>query len=170
MSKMQQEKQIAQRVTLVGAFWDAVLGIAKIIAGWLSQSQALVADGIHSLSDLVTDLFVLIAANNARQAPDKNHPYGHLRFETLTTVILGVVLIVVATGIVFEAFNAELSPTVTWYGLAAVVLTIVVKEAIFHYTNRAGKKIGSKLLIANAWHSRSDALSSIAVLAGLACV
>ncbi|MEC8484918.1 MAG: cation diffusion facilitator family transporter, partial [Pseudomonadota bacterium] len=170
MSKMQQEKQIAQRVTLVGAFWDAVLGIAKIIAGWLSQSQALVADGIHSLSDLVTDLFVLIAANNARQAPDKNHPYGHLRFETLTTVILGVVLIVVATGIVFETFNTELSPTVTWYGLAAVVLTIVVKEAIFHYTHRAGKKIGSKLLIANAWHSRSDALSSVAVLAGLAGV
>ncbi|MBJ7550113.1 cation diffusion facilitator family transporter [Marinomonas ostreistagni] len=170
MSKMQQEKQIAQRVTLVGAFWDAVLGIAKIIAGWLSQSQALVADGIHSLSDLVTDVFVLIAANNARQAPDKNHPYGHLRFETLTTVILGVVLIVVATGIVFEAFNAELSPTVTWYGLAAVVLTIVVKEAIFHYTHRAGKQIGSKLLIANAWHSRSDALSSVAVLAGLAGV
>ncbi|SBS26292.1 Cadmium, cobalt and zinc/H(+)-K(+) antiporter [Marinomonas aquimarina] len=167
MSKLQQEKQIAQRVTIVGAFWDAVLGIAKIIAGWLSQSQALIADGIHSLSDLVTDVFVVIASNNARQAPDKNHPYGHLRFETLTTVILGVILIVVATGIVFEAFNAETTPVATWYGVGAVILTIVVKEAIFHYTKRAGDQIGSKLLVANAWHSRSDALSSVAVLIGL---
>lgn len=167
MSKMQKEKEIAQRVTVVGAIWDALLGIAKIIAGWLSQSQALVADGIHSLSDLVTDVFVIIASNNARQAPDKNHPYGHLRFETLTTVILGIVLIVVATGIVFEAFSNETHAVATWYGVAAVILTIVVKEAIFHYTKRAGEHIGSKLLIANAWHSRSDALSSVAVLAGL---
>ncbi|WP_425642977.1 cation diffusion facilitator family transporter [Marinomonas gallaica] len=167
MSKMQEERQIAQRVTVVGAIWDALLGIAKIIAGWFSQSQALIADGIHSLSDLVTDVFVVVASNNARQAPDKNHPYGHLRFETLTTVILGIVLIIVATGIVLETFNSDRTPFATWYGAAAVILTIVIKEAIFHYTRRAGEKIGSKLLIANAWHSRSDALSSVAVLAGL---
>lgn len=167
MSKMQEEKQIAQRVTVVGAIWDALLGIMKIIAGVLSQSQALIADGIHSLSDLVTDVFVVIASNNARQGPDKDHPYGHLRFETLTTVILGIVLIVVATGIVIETFNSERTPVTTWFGVAAVILTIVIKEAIFHYTHHAGKQIGSKLLIANAWHSRSDALSSIAVLVGL---
>lgn len=167
MSNLKKETQIAQRVTVVGAIWDGLLGILKIIAGMFSQSQALVADGIHSLSDLVTDVFVYIASSNARQAPDEKHPYGHLRFETLTTVILGVVLIVVATGIVFEAFNAETQPVATWYGVGAVVLTLVVKEAIFHYTHRAGKQIGSKLLIANAWHSRSDALSSVAVLAGL---
>lgn len=167
MSKLEQETKIAQRVTIIGAVWDAILGVLKIIAGIFSQSQALVADGIHSLSDLVTDVFVFIAAGNARQAPDAKHPYGHLRFETLTTVILGVVLIVVATGIVFEAFNAENQPVTTWYGVGAVLLTIIIKEAIFHYTHRAGKQIGSKLLIANAWHSRSDALSSVAVLAGL---
>lgn len=167
MSNLKKETQIAQRVTVVGAFWDALLGVLKIVAGYFSQSQALVADGIHSLSDLVTDVFVYIASSNARQAPDQKHPYGHLRFETLTTVILGVVLIVVATGIVFEAFNADTQPVATWYGVSAVVLTLVVKEAIFHYTHRAGKQIGSKLLIANAWHSRSDALSSVAVLAGL---
>ncbi|MBM6549705.1 cation diffusion facilitator family transporter [Marinomonas ostreistagni] len=167
MSNLKQETQIAQRVTVVGAIWDALLGVLKIIAGLFSQSQALVADGIHSLSDLVTDVFVYIASSNARQAPDQKHPYGHLRFETLTTVILGVVLIVVATGIVFEAFNADTQPVATWYGVAAVILTLIVKEAIFHYTHRAGKQIGSKLLIANAWHSRSDALSSVAVLAGL---
>lgn len=167
MTVKQKETQIAQRVTVVGAVWDGLLGVLKIIVGYLSQSQALIADGIHSLSDLVTDLFVYIASTNARQAPDKNHPYGHLRFETLTTVILGVVLIVVATGIAFEAFNNDLQPTATWYGVGAVILTILVKEAIFHYTKRAGEQIGSRLLIANAWHSRSDALSSLAVLAGL---
>ncbi len=167
MATAQQETQLAQRVTVIGAIWDALLGVLKIIVGYLSQSQALIADGIHSLSDLVTDVFVYIASSNARQAPDKNHPYGHLRFETLTTVILGVVLIVVASGIAFEAFNNDLTPTATWYGIGAVLLTIAVKEAIFHYTKRAGEKIGSRLLVANAWHSRSDALSSVAVLAGL---
>ncbi|MFD1384802.1 cation diffusion facilitator family transporter [Rhodanobacter aciditrophus] len=167
MATAQQETQLAQRVTVIGAIWDALLGILKIIVGYLSQSQALIADGIHSLSDLVTDVFVYIASSNARQAPDKNHPYGHLRFETLTTVILGVVLIVVASGIAFEAFNNDLTPTATWYGIGAVLLTIAVKEAIFHYTKHAGEKIGSRLLVANAWHSRSDALSSVAVLAGL---
>lgn len=167
MSNMQQETQLAQRVTIIGAIWDTLLGIAKIIAGYLSQSNALIADGIHSLSDLVTDVFVLIASGNSRQAPDKNHPYGHLRFETLTTVLLGLILVVVATGIVFETFNSEATPSTTWYGVTAVILTIVIKEAIFHYTRRAGEQINSKMLIANAWHSRSDALSSVAVLAGL---
>ena len=176
MSQIQQEQNIAKKVTLVGAFWDAVLGLAKIVAGYFSQSQALVADGIHSLSDLVTDVFVYFASANARQGPDENHPYGHLRFETLTTVFLGIVLIIVALGIGYDAvissalFFEQTSETVaqfTWYGLAALLLTIAVKEAIFHYTKKAGKRISSKMLIANAWHSRSDALSSVAVLIGL---
>lgn len=168
MTKQQQEQDIAVRVTLVGAFWDAVLGLAKIVAGYFSQSQALIADGIHSLSDLVTDVFVYFASANSRQGPDENHPYGHLRFETLTTVFLGMVLIVVALGIAYESITSSASQAqFTWYGLAALIATIVIKEAIFHYTKKAGDKIGSKMLIANAWHSRSDALSSIAVLIGL---
>lgn len=168
MSTLKQEQRIAKRVTLVGAVWDALLGIAKIIAGYFSQSQALIADGIHSLSDLVTDVFVYVAATNARQGPDENHPYGHLRFETLTTVFLGMVLIIVALGIAYGSLTAtEQAAQFTWYGLAAILVTIAVKEAIFHYTKKAGDQIGSKLLIANAWHSRSDALSSVAVLIGL---
>ena len=168
MTKQQQEQEIAVRVTLVGAFWDALLGLAKIVAGYFSQSQALIADGIHSLSDLVTDVFVYFASANSRQGPDENHPYGHLRFETLTTVFLGIVLIVVALGIAYESITSTASQAqFTWYGLAALIATIVIKEAIFHYTKKAGDKIGSKMLIANAWHSRSDALSSIAVLIGL---
>ncbi|MCV2402385.1 cation diffusion facilitator family transporter [Marinomonas sp. C2222] len=167
MSTLNQEKKIAKRVTLVGAFWDAVLGLVKIVAGHFSQSQALLADGIHSLSDLITDLFVYFTSAKSRQGPDHNHPYGHLRFETLTTVFLGLVLIIVALGIVYDSLsNQSLKPQSTWYGLAAILLTIIVKEAIFHYTKKAGEQINSKMLIANAWHSRSDALSSIAVLAG----
>lgn len=170
MSKLKQEQNIAKRVTLVGAIWDAILGLAKILAGYFSQSQALMADGIHSLSDLVTDVFVYFASANSRQGPDENHPYGHLRFETLTTVFLGMVLIIVAIGIAYESIDARTDGTqaqFTLYGLAALLLTIIVKEAIFHYTKKAGEQIGSKMLIANAWHSRSDALSSIAVLIGL---
>lgn len=168
MTKHKQEQEIAIRVTLVGAVWDALLGLAKIVAGYFSQSQALIADGIHSLSDLVTDVFVYFASANSRQGPDENHPYGHLRFETLTTVFLGMVLTIVALGIAYESITAPASQAqLTWYGLAALIATIVIKEAIFHYTKKAGDKIGSKMLIANAWHSRSDALSSIAVLIGL---
>ena len=138
------------------------------MAGYFSQSQALIADGIHSLSDLVTDVFVYFASANSRQGPDENHPYGHLRFETLTTVFLGMVLTIVALGIAYESITAPASQAqLTWYGLAALIATIVIKEAIFHYTKKAGDKIGSKMLLANAWHSRSDALSSIAVLIGL---
>ncbi|WP_137169469.1 cation diffusion facilitator family transporter [Marinomonas sp. FW-1] len=168
MTTLKKEEDIAKRVTLVGAVWDALLGLAKIVAGYFSQSQALIADGIHSLSDLVTDVFVYFASANSRQGPDENHPYGHLRFETLTTVFLGMVLIVVAFGIGYEAFNADSSQAqLTWYGLTAILVTIAVKEAIFHYTKKAGDEIGSKMLVANAWHSRSDALSSVAVLIGL---
>ncbi len=168
MSKLLQEQKIAKKVTLVGAVWDALLGLAKIIAGHFSQSQALLADGIHSLSDLVTDVFVYVTSANARRGPDENHPYGHLRFETLTTVLLGFVLMLVAVGIALDAItNDSHNAQFTWYGLAAILLTIVVKEAIFHYTKHAGEQIQSKMLVANAWHSRSDALSSVAVLAGL---
>ncbi|MBJ7538531.1 cation diffusion facilitator family transporter [Marinomonas transparens] len=167
MSKLKQEQSIAKRVTLIGAIWDAILGLAKIVAGYFSQSQALIADGIHSLSDLVTDVFVYFAASNARQAPDANHPYGHLRFETVATVFLGLILVAVAIGIGYQSISAQTQAQFTWYGVAAILATIVVKEAIFHYTKKAGEEINSKLLIANAWHSRSDALSSIAVLIGL---
>lgn len=167
MTKLQQEQSIAKRVTLVGAVWDAILGVAKIAAGYFSQSQALVADGIHSLSDLITDVFVYFASSNARQGPDEKHPYGHLRFETVTTVFLGIILVIVAAGIAYESIDNHNAPQFTWYGAAALLATIGIKEAIFHYTKKAGEEISSKLLIANAWHSRSDALSSVAVLVGL---
>ncbi|TDO98790.1 cation diffusion facilitator family transporter [Marinomonas balearica] len=167
MNKLVKEQQITKKVTLVGAVGDALLGVAKILAGYFSQSQALIADGVHSLSDLLTDALVLIATSRARQAPDENHPYGHLRYETLATVVLGIILIVVAAGIVFDSLAYSSQASVTWYGIASLLLTIIVKEILFHYTKRAGEKIHSRLLIANAWHSRTDAFSSVAVLIGL---
>ncbi len=165
--------RITRNVTLVGAVLDIVLGIGKIVVGILGNSQALVADGIHSLSDLGTDFIVIFAAKHASREADENHPYGHGRIETAMTVALGIALIIVALGIAFQSlhhlFNKDYSiPTVET--LYVAIVSIVTKEMIYHYTMYHAKKINSPLMIANAWHSRSDAISSIVVLIGIAGV
>jgi len=160
----------AQRVTLVGAVVDAGLGVAKIVVGALAQSQALIADGVHSLSDLATDAGVLVVARLARRAPDTEHPYGHERFETLGALTLGAILLVVAGALGQESLGRLLRGGVSVPGMAALIVaaaSIAAKEGIYHYTRRAARRIGSSLLLANAWHSRSDALSSVAVLLGV---
>lgn len=160
------------RVTLVGSALDLALGMAKIVVGFYSQSQALIADGIHSFSDLATDGLVLYAAAHAARAADEEHPYGHRRIETVATVGLGVALIAVAVGIAIDAgqrlFEPErlLKPGVS--ALIVAALSIVSKEAIYHYTMRTARKVRSDMLRANAWHSRSDAISSIIVFVGVA--
>lgn len=161
----------AHKATLVGAMVDLVVGLMKIIAGWLVGSAALVADGIHSFSDLVTDGFVLAATHFGRQAPDSNHPYGHGRIETLATLWLGSVLIFVAGGIAWASLTRLLvgepisAPGIWAIGVA--VFALLAKEWIFRYTMRIAKRVNSRLLEANAWHSRSDALSTVVVLIGL---
>lgn len=161
----------AHKVTLIGAALDTLLGIAKIIVGWLSQSHALIADGIHSLSDLMTDALVIVATHYGRQAPDKEHPYGHARFETLGTLILSSLLIAVAGAIAYDSLLRLLNPDSlkipTWPALVVAAISIISKEWIFRYTLHIAKKIKSDLLEANAWHSRSDALSSIVVFIGI---
>jgi len=169
---MQTEKaRIMTRVTVIGAVVDACLGLGKIAIGWLSQSAALIADGVHSLSDLGTDVLVVLAARWSQEAPDANHPYGHERIETLATLTLGGVLLVVAGGILLDSLQRLLSSDVLVVaGTAAFVITvisIVAKEVIFRYTLHYAKLLNSKLLEANAWHSRTDSLSSVAVLVGL---
>ncbi|MBZ0331815.1 cation diffusion facilitator family transporter [Halomonas sp. ANAO-440] len=150
---------------------DLVVGLMKIIAGWLVGSAALVADGIHSFSDLVTDGFVLAATHFGRQAPDSNHPYGHGRIETLATLWLGSVLIFVAGGIAWASLTRLLvgepisAPGIWAIGVA--VIALLAKEWIFRYTLRIAKRVNSRLLEANAWHSRSDALSTVVVLIAL---
>ncbi|NOX76625.1 MAG: cation transporter [Gammaproteobacteria bacterium] len=161
----------ARKVTLVGSAVDLLLGVAKIFVGVIGDSQALIADGIHSLSDLVTDGMVLFAVKHGSRAADDKHPYGHGRIETLTTIVLGVTLIVVALGIGWDAVLRMLHPELLmhpgWLALAVATVSIFAKEAIYHYTLRAAEKLGSNLLRANAWHSRSDAISSVIVVAGV---
>lgn len=167
----EQRYQAMRRVTLVGAMTNLTLATAQIIGGWFSHSQALIADGVHTLSDLASDFMVLFAARKANEAADANHPYGHGRIETLATVVVGLVLAGVAVGIMADAarrlLNPEelLSPTPLALILAAVA--IVGKEALYHYTMRVAKKVRSRMLEANAWHHRSDVVSSVVVLAGV---
>jgi cation diffusion facilitator family transporter len=164
--------QQVRKVTLVGSLVDFLLGVAKIIVGWLAHSQALIADGVHSLSDLATDFLVLYAAKHAHRAADEDHPYGHGRIETLATVGLGIALIGVALGIAYDAMRRMNSPDLLlnpgWIALSVAALSVVAKEAIYHYTRNAAKRLRSNMLMANAWHSRSDAISSIVVVIGVA--
>lgn len=168
----EQRVQVTKRVTLVGAFVNLVLAAVKIVVGILSSAQALVADGIHSLSDLLTDAMVFYAAGKAHEAPDTEHPYGHGRIETIATLVLGIFLLLVALGIVWDAVDRLRVPedNIT-PGIAALwgaAFSIVANEVLYWYTLFAGRKINSSMLVANAWHHRSDAVSSIVVLVGLA--
>lgn len=160
-----------RRVTLVGLGVNLLLAAAKMIGGLLGQSQALVADGVHSLSDLVSDVVVLMAARAAARDPDADHPYGHGRIETAATVGIGLLLLATAFGLGYRAVDslsatAALGPP----ALATLLLALAsmaAKEALYHYTRRAGRRIASQLLEANAWHHRSDALSSVIVAVGI---
>lgn len=160
-----------RKVTLVGSVVDLVLGVVKIFIGITAQSQALIADGVHSLSDLGTDFMVLFAAKHSHREADAEHPYGHGRIETVTTVALGVALTVVAVGISWDAVRRLLDPALLlhpgWPALVVAFISVAAKEVIYHYTARAGRRLRSNMLIANAWHSRSDAISSIVVVIGV---
>jgi len=161
----------AQRVTLIGAGVDLVVGVLKLVAGLLVGSAALIADAIHSFSDLVTDGFVLAATHFGRQAPDDDHPYGHGRIETLATLVLGSVLIFVAGGIAWASlirlWAGDPIPAPGIWAIGVAVLALIAKEWIYHYTMRVARRVKSRLLEANAWHSRTDALSTVVVLVGL---
>ncbi len=161
-------------VTLVGAAVDLVLGVLKIFLGVVENSQALVADGIHSISDLVTDGMVLVAVRQGNKIADEDHPYGHARIETITTVLLALALLLVSIGIVNNAVNILSEPgkevTPGWIALLVVMLSGLSKEYIYHYTMKVAKLHQSPILEANAWHSRTDAISSVMVFVGIAGV
>jgi len=160
------------RITVIGAVIDGLLGIFKITIGYAAHSQALIADGIHSLSDLATDAIVLYASKHAHAEADDDHPYGHGRFETVATVVLGVALIGVAVGIgydaIFRLLHNELISTPGAWALGIAFISVVAKEAIYRYTMVVAEKHNSNMLRANAWHSRSDAISSVIVIIGVA--
>ena len=160
-----------RKVTLIGSVVDLLLGIVKVVIGVLAHSQALVADGIHSFSDLFTDFLVLFAAKHAHREADEEHPYGHGRIETVATVALGGALLTVAVGISYDAIRRLLEPDLLLHpgvlALLAALVSVLAKEIIYQYTARVARRLRSRMLHANAWHSRSDAISSIVVVIGV---
>ena len=161
---------VTRRVTLVGALVNCLLAALQISVGLLGKSQALLADGIHTLSDLATDFIVLFAARSAARDADKSHPYGHGRIETLASMALGGALVAVGIGIGYRGIDSILHPTgldPEPIALAFAFVAIFAKEGLYRYTLRAARATHSALLESNAWHHRSDALSSIVVVIGI---
>lgn len=164
------ETRAGTAVTLQGVVANAVLIAVKLVGGIFGQSQALIADAAHSVSDLFTDVVVLVGLKAGRKEADRDHPFGHGRFETLSSAVVGMFLIAAALYIGIEAAlslyrHTESHPT--WLAVGIAGLSIVVKEALYRYTVHVGRRIRSPLIVANAWHHRSDALSSVAVLFGV---
>ncbi|MCQ2062222.1 MAG: cation diffusion facilitator family transporter [Fibrobacter sp.] len=156
-----------RKVTWVGLFWNAALSVAKFVVGVFGNSQALVADAIHSASDFATDIAVIVGSRYWNSPPDAEHPYGHRRFETLITIGIGLAVAAVGVGIGYNAVLGLLSGEGSHPEYIVAVMataSIVIKEILFRYTRAAGRKIRSQALEANAWHHRSDAFSSIPVL------
>jgi len=162
--------QASQKVTIVGAIVDFLLAIFKIVAGVIGNSGALIADGIHSFSDLLSDGVVLYAAKHSAEEADEEHPYGHERFETVATLGLAIILAIIGTSIIFDASNRLSDPSELSHNtllLSVAALSIFSKEALYWYTLKVAKTYKSEMLKANAWHHRSDALSSIVVFVGI---
>ncbi len=157
-------------VTLIGVAANAVLIAFKLAGGILGQSQALIADAAHSVSDLFTDVVVLVGLKAGRKAADQDHPFGHARIETLSSGVVGIFLIGAALYIGIDAASNIYSHTEshpTWLAVGVAALSIIVKEVLYRYTVHVGRQIKSPVVMANAWHHRSDALSSVAVLLGV---
>ncbi|AHE67871.1 cation diffusion facilitator family transporter [Legionella oakridgensis] len=162
--------QQAKRITVLGAITNALLGFIKLLGGVMYHSHALVADGFHSLSDLLTDAMVIFASKYGSQDADATHPYGHQRIETAATFLLALILILAGIGISWDSLSDMLHHNQSQPRLLALpiaLLSILANEGLFHYTHHIGKQIRSELIIANAWHHRSDAASSVVVLVGL---
>lgn len=154
-------------VTWAGFWANIVLSVFKIFAGLAGHSQAIVADGIHSVSDTVTDLAVIIGSYFWAKPPDRDHPYGHKRLETLVTIFIGLVLMVAGGAIGWDAIfsiTAEQGPPPSLLALSAAAVSIAVKEFLYRWTARVGRRIKSMAMVANAWHHRLDVFSSIPAL------
>ena len=170
---MTREKEI-RNITLWGAAVNILLTAGKIMAGVLGRSAAMVADGIHSLSDLLSDIVVLVFTRISSKGKDRDHSFGHGKYETLATLIVSVILIAVGANLmssgvkaIVAVFNGEILPKPGGIALIAAIVSIAIKEILYQATVRVGKKTGSTVVIANAWHHRSDALSSIGSLIGI---
>lgn len=167
----QENYEAAQWVTKVGTVADVFLTLAKLIIGLLSHSAALVAEGLHSAADVMFDLVVLVGMHLGRKEADESHPYGHGKFESLATLLLAMILLGVAVGIALDAANRIKDPDLAppdHLALWVAAGSMIIKEFLYRYTARVGSRIGSNIIIANAWHHRSDAIASFAALLGIA--
>ena len=170
---MSREKEI-YKVTLVGSAGNVALLTFKFIAGVMGHSSAMIADAVHSLSDFITDVIVLAFVHVSAKPQDVGHDYGHGKYETFASFIIGLALIAAATGIIVSGIaklidwaGGKQLAAPGWLALAAAIISIVVKEILYRYTVNRGKKLDSQALVANAWHHRSDAFSSIATAVGI---
>ncbi len=169
-------KRRIYRVTLIGFAVNLVLSLAKLAAGVFGRSGAMVADAVHSFSDLATDIVVIVFARISAKPRDDGHDYGHGKYETLATILISIALGVVGVGILVNSIGAVRVvldggqlPRPGLIALVAAVLSIAAKEILYRYTVREGRAIDSPSVVANAWHHRSDALSSFGTLAGIGC-
>ncbi|MGD8975297.1 MAG: cation diffusion facilitator family transporter [Desulfobacterales bacterium] len=156
-----------RKITWIGLLTNILLAGIKFSAGYFGRSQALVADAIHTLTDTATDIAVIAGSHYWSRPPDECHPYGHRRLETLITVFIGIMLAAAGMGIGWQAISTlHKTPGLPpgWIALIATLISIVTKEIIYRWTAAAGKRIRSPALVANAWHHRSDAISSLPVL------
>jgi cation diffusion facilitator family transporter len=170
---MERSKEI-YKVTLVGGAVNVILLLFKFVAGIVGHSAAMVADAVHSLSDFVTDVIVLIFVRISSKPEDKDHEYGHAKYETLAMTIIGVALLLVAVGIVYSGLTkiiawaqGEVLKAPGLMALWAALLSVVLKEAVYHYSMVEARKLNSQAVEANAWHHRSDALSSVGTAIGI---
>lgn len=168
------EKEI-YKVTIIGSIVNFLLLVFKFVAGIFGHSAAMVADAVHSLSDFVTDIVVIVFVRISGKPQDESHDYGHGKYETLATAIIGIALLGVGIGIlvnstkgIVAAYNGEVLEAPSILALVAAAISIVLKEALYQYTIFKGKRLNSKAVVANAWHHRSDAFSSIGTLVGIA--
>lgn len=174
--EVEERKHTIYRVTFIGLIVNIVLTAFKLLAGIFGRSGAMVADGVHSLSDMATDVVVIAFAKISAKPRDEGHDYGHGKYETLATIIISLALIAVGAGILWHSVEAirvvvdgGQLPRPGLIALVAAVLSIVVKEILYRYTVREGRRVESPSMIANAWHHRSDALSSLGTLIGIGC-
>ncbi|ENX03877.1 hypothetical protein F900_00575 [Acinetobacter modestus] len=168
---LESRAKAASKSTWISVAVNIILSIGQILIGIFSKSQGLVADGIHTLSDLVADFIVLVANRHSQKAPDDAHPYGYLRFENAASFILGLILFIVGIGMLWTAthkiLHPEQIPKVHSMALWVAITALICKELLFRYMLAIAKKVKSSLLIANAWHARSDAASSFVVALGI---
>jgi cation diffusion facilitator family transporter len=164
----------AKFVTWVGLWVNVVLSILKLVAGYFGRSTAIIADGIHSLSDSVTDVLVLVGFNFASKPIDESHDFGHGKFETLSSTLIGLILMGVGIGIlwsgidkIMSSFSGEVLPVPGWIAFWAALISILANESLYWYQKVVGEKLDSRAIVANAWHHRSDALTSVASIIGI---